>query len=74
MSVELIAEGYLIKGTRSIEKAKLELSPMHRLNVQSWVGGRYRKVPGQWSSYNLYEGEGPGSFEAVIAYLDRRSQ
>jgi len=72
MSVELLREGYLIKGTSDIDEAKMELGPVHARNVKSWVGGRYRKVPGQWSNFRLHDGTGPGSFEAVIAYLEDR--
>lgn len=69
MKIELLREGYLVKGTSDIEKAKLELG-VHAKNIVRWEGGTYRKVPGQWSPYNIYKATpGPGAFEAVIGYL-----
>lgn len=65
----MLREGYLIKGAHTEEEARVELGPVHAKNVNRYVAGRYRKVPGQWSNFRLHDGTGPGSFEAVIAYI-----
>lgn len=64
----MLREGYLVKGTTDVEQARMLLG-LHAKNVKEYKAGRYRKVPGQWSDFRLHDGTGPGSFEAVIAYL-----
>lgn len=69
MKVEMLREGYLIKGAKSADEAKIALGPRHAQNIKEFHIGRYRKIPAQWSDFRLHDGTGPGSFEAVIAYL-----
>lgn len=70
MKVEMLREGYLIKGARSEEEARTALGALHANHVTRYDVGRYRKIPGQWSDFRLHDGSGPGSFEAVIAYIE----
>lgn len=67
MKAEEIKEGYLVRGTVSPDEAWdfLSTNAGNREGYEE-ESGRYRKVPGQWSNYVLYPGQGRGSFEGVI--------
>ncbi len=73
IKVERLKDGYLAKNTVSFKEALdavIEYCKDNEIerprNLVLAKGRRFRKVPGQWSDFVLYEGSGPGSFDAVI--------
>lgn len=75
ITIELMREGWLVKGATTKQEAQEALRSEYGdtmfplVNICSYRPGRYRKVPARWGPWNLYDGTGPGSFQAVTVTL-----
>lgn len=70
--IEDMREGWLVRGTDQPDEALAAVKardPERDLDGCTTRPGRYRKVPGQWSDWVLYDGIGPGSFIATTVTL-----
>jgi len=80
IQVERIQEGYLVKGTLDVEEAKhyIHVRGQHLLaedEIESVNSHWMRKVPGQWTTFSLYDAKphARGAFKAVTVWLKSRS-
>ena len=80
IQVERIQEGYLVKGTLDVEEARKYIRsigqhPLTDDEIESVNSHWMRKLPGQWTSFSLYDAEphARGAFKAVTVWLKSRT-
>lgn len=71
--VEPMQEGYLVKGTNDPAEARRHL-PLEAVvdNLVMKSAGWYRKVPGQWTEWSLYDAKpaSRGAFQGVVFWQE----